>query len=578
MSQIFKWSFMRIFKIIKYSFGILWENSPKYTLIKIICVLYNQLYTIALAYFLKKVVDCIEEQEISSMVIYLILYFATNIFADFCMQLQEYVEKIIDSLLERKIFCEVIDKIIMNEYCFLDNKENYEKIEIVKNNYQAIKYFLLSGLEMLSSAASVFMITTIFLQSTVKIMVFMLIFEIPLILFKSSYANISFEMKNQSTKDRRILNYIFNIFSDKFKLFEFRVNLKEKKLRKLYEIISKKIYKREKKFEKENFYKTLLFMVVPRMIFIFAIVNLSFGIIYKKNSISDLYYYLSLSTQYVLALSILIRTFYEFKNYYLEARQINEFIKEEKKVMADEVDIVQFESLEFKNVYFKYSDKQEWVLKNVCFRVNKGEKIAIVGVNGSGKSTILKLILKLYIPSKGEIYINNININKINKESIYRLFSIYTQENALYPISIRDNICLFANDRKNLGQRYMKVTKMFECQKIFDNFKMKDRASISRIFDENGIDLSQGQKQKILLCRAFLDEKKCILLDEPTSAIDNNTEKILLAKMKYMIDDGTLVLICHRVSNIELASKVIVFENGEIKKTCSKENILNEYL
>jgi len=213
-------------------------------------------------------------------------------------------------------------------------------------------------------------------------------------------------------------------------------------------------------------------------------------------------------------------------------------------------------TIEFKNVTLKISKKT--ILKNISFKIEENETIAIIGKTGSGKSSILSLLFALRKPYKGEILINGIDIKDIDKNSLREQISYVNQNAGIFNTTIRDNIIYGLEFDKD---RYEKAIKMAHCEFI-EKLDKKDEF----IVGENGKRLSGGQKQRIALARAIYKNGALFVLDEATSALDADTENIIQESLENIIGQTTTILIAHRLNTIKNANKVIILQDGKIVK------------
>ena len=224
------------------------------------------------------------------------------------------------------------------------------------------------------------------------------------------------------------------------------------------------------------------------------------------------------------------------------------------------------EKIEFRNVSFSYPDREEKALDRVSFVIRAGEHLAIVGKNGSGKSTLLKLLSGIYECDEGEIRINDINITDIDKKSLYRQFSALFQNYGRYAMNIQDNICL-NQENDELRIEYVKKLKGLEAIDTINK-----EVVLSREF--GGIDLSGGQWQRIAIARSQYRKGEVFLLDEPTSAIDPNEEKVIYDLFGQLMKNSTSLIVTHRMGATRLADRIIVLNDGKISGDgCHKDLI-----
>lgn len=229
------------------------------------------------------------------------------------------------------------------------------------------------------------------------------------------------------------------------------------------------------------------------------------------------------------------------------------------------IKIQSIEKIEFKNVSFKYAGQKVYVLKNLNFSIHKGEKIAFVGKTGSGKSTILGLLMGLYPPVEGEILVNGINIKKLDMESFKTLMGFVPQEPFIFNKSIKNNIIM--NHDYPLT-KVIEVAKIAQIDEEINNMPMKYETVIS----EFGHNISGGQKQRIILARSLIHNPELIILDEATSSVDNLTELAITTYFKN--NNKTQIIVAHRLSTIINSDKIFLVENGVITASGNHKDLL----
>ena len=220
--------------------------------------------------------------------------------------------------------------------------------------------------------------------------------------------------------------------------------------------------------------------------------------------------------------------------------------------------------LEFRNVSFHYPNNDRMILKNVSFRLKTGKKLAIVGANGTGKTTFIKLLCRLYDPTEGEILLNGIDIRKYDYDEYIRLFSIVFQDYRIFSFSVAENVAAGPEfDRE-------RVVKSLQDAGIYDRVQEMKSGIDSRLLkdqqdgDEEGIEISGGEKQKIALARALYRDAPVVILDEPTSALDPVAEQDIYTRFNDMVAEKTAVFISHRMSSCRFCDEIVVFDEGKI--------------
>ena len=213
------------------------------------------------------------------------------------------------------------------------------------------------------------------------------------------------------------------------------------------------------------------------------------------------------------------------------------------------------DSIEFKNFNFLYDDKN--VLESINFKINKGETIGIVGKTGSGKTTLIKQLLRLYPVKKGSLLLDNQGIEKYYDYSVREKMGYAPQEYQLFSKTIKDNILFY---RENLEDNLEQALILSDIKKDIENFK----DGINTLVGENGISLSGGQKQRLGIARAILANPDILILDDSLSAVDANTEKTIIENIKNHRQGKTNIIVSHRISAVRHADKILVLENGKV--------------
>jgi ATP-binding cassette subfamily B protein len=214
------------------------------------------------------------------------------------------------------------------------------------------------------------------------------------------------------------------------------------------------------------------------------------------------------------------------------------------------------ENITFENVKFGYDEVN--VINNLTFNANKGEKIAIVGHTGAGKTTIIKLLMRFYDINEGEIKIDGVNINEYDKNSLRSLVGMVLQDTWLFNDSIMENI--------RYGNLEASDEEVIEASKIAysHNFISQLPEGYDTILNEDTDNISIGQKQLLTIARTILSNKKILILDEATSSIDTRTEKLIQDAMDKLMENRTSFIIAHRLSTIKNADKILVIDEGKV--------------
>lgn len=241
-------------------------------------------------------------------------------------------------------------------------------------------------------------------------------------------------------------------------------------------------------------------------------------------------------------------------------KRINEFLDEEEEVKAGATPIREFEGkITFKNVWFKYPNTDNWVLKNVSFSVPSMSKFGIIGTTGSGKSTIAKLLMGVYKPTKGEILINDIPMDNYADLDLKELFGYVSQDIFLFSDSLRNNI-LFGGEGFEHADNLNRAIESAGLKGEVESFP----EGLETILGERGITLSGGQKQRTAIARALVKNPQILLIDDGLSAVDTKTEVKIKQHLASWNPNQTFINISHRISSVQDADHIIVLSEGEI--------------
>jgi ATP-binding cassette subfamily B protein len=241
--------------------------------------------------------------------------------------------------------------------------------------------------------------------------------------------------------------------------------------------------------------------------------------------------------------------------------RINEFLKQEPTISNPTKSEFDFQGdIEFENVSFTYPDTGIEAIKNLSFKVKRGDTLAVVGRTGSGKSTLLQLLMRQYDPSSGRILIDGADLKTINLEKFRNQSGVVPQDVFLFSETIADNLQFGVKGEKVSDSELQKVTEMTHVYHNIQEFPDK----FQTVLGERGVNLSGGQKQRISIARALLRHPKLLLLDDCLSAVDTETEEIILSNLNKVASGRTSVVVSHRISTIRNANQILVIDHGQI--------------
>lgn len=318
-----------------------------------------------------------------------------------------------------------------------------------------------------------------------------------------------------------------------------------------------------------------LFGFLNRLSYIVVIVVGAFLCIVGTFSVGGIIAFNQYLTQFSNPLSEIINTFTNVQSIAASCQRVHEILEypEDKNETCNNLNVLDINKnindslINFESINFSYNNS-DYVLKNFDLQINKGETIAIVGATGSGKTTVIKLLLKFYNNYEGKIKINGNDIKKISNFDVRNLFAVVLQDVWLFKGSIYDNV-KYGNQNSN-REAIIKALKITKADKFINNLPYKYEFEIS----ENASNLSNGQRQLISIARAIVADKPILILDEATSSVDTHTEKQVFEAFDSIMENKTAIVIAHRLSTIKKADKIIVLNNSQIVETGTHKKLM----
>lgn len=294
-------------------------------------------------------------------------------------------------------------------------------------------------------------------------------------------------------------------------------------------------------------------------------------------SVSDFIFFFGIVTGFSGYVSLLNFEYNQLIRCSLECSKFREYTEAPENKREDKPDVPTEDgySVEFKNICFKYPDSEQDTIKNMSFSAKKGENIAIVGENGAGKTTAIKLLCGLYDPTEGEILINGESITEYSKESYFDLFSVVFQDYHFLPLTVSQNTALCAEEEIN-RKRLFNVFKMAGIDEKINSLPQKENSRTDKTIYKDAVDFSGGEKQKLLLARALYKDAPILILDEPTAALDPIAENEIYLKYNAFSSGKTSFFISHRLSSTRFCDRILFISDGKIAEQGTHEELMTK--
>ncbi len=565
---------------ILYLLSFVWKVDKKYVFIKLINAILAGVFPLMNVVFPKLILEGIINKESFDEIFKIITLFALIQIVNYWIQLLiSYYDSINSIKLINKINNEVLQKIVTVDLSYFECPDFYDSYYKAKNEAGTrAKNSFDRIFSILSSVITVFSVSYILLLLGPYVLALLIG-----VIFISSYImtlnkKATFNYMNSITKYNREAGYFYNLlvshnFSKELRVFNAgywiisKYNQCINNVNKMFKIHQKKVSLLDctnqtiSKIEDSIIYIILAYKTIKGYI---SIGDFTMHLIAIQNF-----------TQRLFLITTQISNLYEDS---LFVDNLKLFLSTENKIesgtrIPDIKSLLPVPILEFKNVSFKYPGQIESIFKNLSFKIYHNEKVLIAGKNGVGKSTLTKLILRLYDPDEGEILFNGTNIKEFCIEDYRRVFGVVLQDFNKYAFSIIENIAMgqpIANNSSKINDAIMNSGL---AQKI-NNLSYGINTTLTREFDMEGIDLSVGEMQKLALARAYAKDPFLYILDEPTSSLDPLAEEEMYVNYLNASKGKTTIFIAHRLSVSRFMDKILILGNEGIEEVGTHNELM----
>jgi ABC-type multidrug transport system fused ATPase/permease subunit len=548
-----------------------WKSSPFYTIIRLSNKMILPFLSILLTFIGKRIVDTlsgtISVENIKNEIIFLILISCLIGILFIVMQkVDEYIQLIHSELLTNEISKKMMEQSLKADMEFFDNAEYYDSFEAAKGNMYSVINVMWNAISCISYLITAIGTFIVFSSLSIIYAVIIILSTIPSSVANKKYTKTIYEISVDQINDNRKLGYLNFILTSKSFAGDIRLFQTGDYIKKKYIDLWNSLFLTRKKTLKQKSLSVTVLNIFPTFVKCFILLSITFRILRGEGTIGDYILYAGILEQLIGSINGLFISINQIYNDKLRIDNVKSFDKYKNHIVNDGTVILEeIKSIEFHSVDFTYPGTDHNVLEKINFTINQGEKVALVGVNGSGKSTIIKLLLRFYDVTGGNILINGLDIRQYEINSIRKAFSICFQNPSIYGFSLRENIII--SDLESFHGDDEKVYQSLydgDAKNIIDMSPKGLDVYLGRNLDNEGIELSGGQYQKVSLSRTFYRDSQVLILDEPSSSLDPEAENEIFMKMKELSTNKTTLFTSHRLSNITIADKIIVIENGKI--------------
>lgn len=563
---------------------LVYESSPKLSILYFVSTFGSSILPAINLYLGKLIVDAIvltitnrSNTNINSILIFTGLLFLTNTLNNLLWVFRRHSFNLLKDVFIKYAVEKIASHTSSLDVAFFENPEFHDKLEKVQREVYSRPFDSMgAATSTIGSTISLLSLVAILIRLAWWAPILLLIISIPRLFFRLHFSYYTYSITDRRSPYNRKINQLINILIGKDFIHEVKIfSLKDYLLNKFHLIYSGFLKENEtlsKKGVVQGFVVDMLSTIFLTLLNLYAI----FKAIMRISTIGDLTLFFNTLSRFQTIFSDLsdyISRFYEnslFLKHYFEFLEIKPQIVNSPNAQK----ITGHHSLQivFNNVSFGYTP-EKLILKNINLSISDGKNIALIGENGVGKTTLIKLLLRLYDVTSGEILINGKNIKEIDLESLRSEIGVIFQNFKTYEMTVTENIGF--GDIKNIGniKKIKEAAELANASTFIEKFPNQYETVLGKHF-EKGEELSGGQWQKIALARAFFKDSKVLIMDEPTSALDPKSEYEVFKNLIAHTKNKSLILISHRFSTVRLADEIIVLDDGKIAEQGSHESLI----
>lgn len=568
-----------------YIFRLVWETK-KWIFISmmLIAVLQGILPLIGAligAEILNKLADAYKGDLVLSSITFLLVINFIYIFANKIINhINTMVTRISGELVANHIKVKILTKAKDVDVSRFDIPDFYEKLENANREAGARPIQILnSTFTTLSTFIKIISFVVILWAISPLAPPLIILLSVPTAIISFVYRRKNVNYMRRRSKDRRKMEYYSSLMTNKDLVKEVKIlGLSDTFINRYKSVFNKYFAGLKKLIVKENIWNVLnsiVTTVVNCLLFLYIAYKVTQG----ELQIGDYSLYTSALNQISTGVNTIISSTAIIYEGTLFIENMLVFMKDKSDIIPSVEDPLiparhTSHRIEFKNVSFKYPGTDKYVLKNINLTLDPGDTAVLVGLNGAGKTTLIKLLTRLYDPTEGVILLDGEDIRKYDVSALYKLFGIIFQDFGKYAVTVNENIA-FGNVEKEISENHIiKAAEQSNSADFISKLPDGYNTPLMRYFEENGIELSIGQWQKLSVARAFYSDSDILILDEPTASLDAIAEQEIFNEFDELRKDKLTLFVSHRLSSAATASKIIVLMNGEIVETGTHKELM----
>lgn len=525
----------------------------------------------------KEVLNGIVAKETQPVLICLGIYLGLKLVTYLLAQFNNYVNDRYTDELQFYIETVMMEKTSRMDLAFFDSAQMGDKVRHARGNFNIMTDMTWLVFDILSCTVNV--VATLIIVSSYKwwLGIITLVLLIPYFLYNKWYTNKRLKMEKEQLRDNRKKDYYSSVFFDNNIQFEIKLNNIGDYFISRYKEMWQKLYRINKKEDIRHNLRSLLIMILcisaEAIVLALSVVD----VISKKIGIGDLQYNLSMVSRLRSEAQELMGNVTRFLANNTRLIELQEFmaIKPHAEKSGTKLPSAN-PKIEFRNVSFRYPNCEQYVLNKCSFTIESHEKVGLIGLNGAGKSTIIKLMFRFYDPEEGMILLDGVDLKEYDVYAVRKLFGVLFQDFVTYCLPLREIIALPDFERRFDNEKLKKACDISGASEVIKDWEQGFDSVLGRYYADNGKDLSGGQWQLVGLARAYFKDSEYMILDEPSAALDPISEDRIFEQLYHLSEGKSSVTISHRLSNTTLADKILVIGGGHIIEQGSHFELLKQ--
>ena len=523
----------------------------------------------------KEVLNGIVAKETQPVLICLGIYLGLKLVTYLLAQFNNYVNDRYTDELQFYIETVMMEKTSRMDLAFFDSAQMGDKVRHARGNFNIMTDMTWLVFDILSCTVNV--VATLIIVSSYKwwLGIITLVLLIPYFLYNKWYTDKRLKMEKEQLRDNRKKDYYSSVFFDNNIQFEIKLNNIGDYFIGRYKEMWQKLYRINKKEDIRHNLRSLLIMILcisaEAIVLALSVVD----VISKKIGIGDLQYNLSMVSRLRSEAQELMSNVTRFLADNTRLIELQEFmaIKPHAEKSGTKLPSTN-PKIEFRNVSFRYPNCEQYVLNKCSFTIEPHEKVGLIGLNGAGKSTIIKLMFRFYDPEEGMILLDGVDLKEYDVYAVRKLFGVLFQDFVTYCLPLREIIALPDFEKRFDNEKLKKACDISGASEVIKDWEQGFDSVLGRYYADNGKDLSGGQWQLVGLARAYFKDSEYMILDEPSAALDPISEDRIFEQLYHLSEGKSSVTISHRLSNTTLADKILVIGDGHIIEQGSHNELL----